>query len=124
MVCIVRVMNSEKDEVMVVLATFPDEERARQIGTILVKNQVAACVNLLPAVRSIFQWEGKVEDEMEALAVIKTTRGAYARMESMLREAHPYEEPEVIALPVVAGSDGYLSWVAASVGAGPESQDV
>lgn len=80
-------------------------------------------MNLLSGVRSIFFWEGKVEDEAEVLAVIKTTRRAYGELERMILEAHPYDEPEVIALPVVAGSGSYLSWVAASAGGSAQQAD-
>lgn len=105
----------KNEEVLVVLCTFPDEERARQIGALLVERQVAACVNVMPGLRSIYRWEGKVHDEAEALAVIKTTRAAYPALEAVLLEAHPYDTPEVLALPVAAGSEAYLSWVAAGV---------
>lgn len=110
------------DEVLVVLCTFPDQAVAREIGASAVEKQAAACVNLLPGVRSIFSWQGVTEEDAEVLAVLKTTRRAYLRLEALICEAHPYDEPEVIALPVVAGSPGYLSWVAASTG-DPESED-
>ena len=108
---------SMKSEVLVVLCTFPDEGVARQIGAVLIEKQVAACVNLLPPVRSIYRWEGKVEDETEVLAVIKTTAEGYAALEAALLELHPYDTPEVIAVPGVAGSEAYLRWVSDSVGA-------
>ena len=82
----------------VVLCTFPDLEQARQIGAALVERQVAACVNLLPGVESIYRWEGKVERAGEVLAILKTTR--YDELEAAIRELHPYEVPEVLALPV------------------------
>ncbi|MBB5351224.1 uncharacterized protein involved in tolerance to divalent cations [Haloferula luteola] len=98
-------------EVLVVLCTFPHGESARQIGAALVEKQVAACVNLLPVVMSIYQWEGKTCEEAEVLAVIKTTRAAYPELQAALLAVHPYETPEVVALPVVDGSPGYLEWV-------------
>ncbi|HEY1120285.1 MAG TPA: divalent-cation tolerance protein CutA [Haloferula sp.] len=103
-------------EPVVVLCTFPDLDRARQIGAALVERQVAACVNLLPGVESIYRWEGKVERAGEVLGVIKTTR--YADLEVAIRELHPYEVPEIIALPVVAGLPGYLRWLGDSCGEG------
>jgi periplasmic divalent cation tolerance protein len=97
---------------VVVLCTFPDIEQARQIGAALVERQVAACVNLLPGVESIYRWEGKVERAGEVLGVIKTTR--YADLEAAIRELHPYEVPEILALPVAEGNCSYLQWVADS----------
>ena len=99
-------------DAMVVLCTFPDIEQARQIGAALVERQVAACVNLLPGVESIYRWEGKVEKAGEVLAIIKTTR--YAELEAAIQELHPYEVPEILALPVAAGSEAYLRWVGES----------
>jgi len=96
-------------EPVVVLCTFPDLDQARQIGAALVERQVAACVNLLPGVESIYRWEGKIERASEVLGVIKTTR--YADLEAAIRELHPYEVPEIIALPVVAGLPAYLKWL-------------
>ncbi|MCP5534947.1 MAG: divalent-cation tolerance protein CutA [Akkermansiaceae bacterium] len=98
-------------EALVVLCTFPSEEKARQIGTHLVERQYAACINILPVVESIYQWQGKLCREGETLAVIKTTRQAFPVMSRELAALHPYDEPEIIALPVVDGSAGYLSWL-------------
>lgn len=97
-------------EVMVVLCTFPDLDQARQIGAALVERQVAACVNLLPGVESIYRWQGRVERAGEVLALFKTTR--YPELEAALRELHPYEVPEILALPVAAGLPAYLEWLA------------
>lgn len=104
-------------EVLVVLCTFPDEEGARQIGALLVEKQVAACVNVVPGLRSIYRWQGERHEDVEVLAVIKTTREAYPRLEAALLEAHPYETPEVLALPVVAAAEAYRQWVVGSVSA-------
>ncbi len=93
----------------VVLCTFPDLEQARQIGAALVERQVAACVTLLPGVESIYRWEGKVERAGEVLAILKTTR--YDELEAAIRELHPYEVPEVLALPVADGATAYLKWL-------------
>ena len=98
------------ENAMVVLCTFPDIEQARQIGAALVERQVAACVNLLPGVESIYRWEGKVEQAAEVLGIIKTTR--YAELEAAIRELHPYQVPEILALEVAGGLPAYLAWVA------------
>ena len=109
-------MNETSDaEALIVLTTFPDLETARQIGTKLVEEQVAACVNLLPGAESIYRWQGVVDTAREIPAVIKTTRAGYARLEATLRDAHPYEVPEVLALSVADGSEPYLRWVAENV---------
>jgi periplasmic divalent cation tolerance protein len=94
---------------VVVLCTFPNLDQARQIGAALIETQVAACVNLLPGVESIYRWEGEVERAGEVLALIKTTR--YADLEAKIRELHPYDVPEILALPVAAGLPAYLAWL-------------
>lgn len=100
------------ENAVVVLCTFPDIEQARQIGAALVETQVAACVNILPGVESIYRWEGKVERAGEVLALIKTTR--YADLETAIKKLHPYEVPEILALPVATGFPAYLNWMAES----------
>lgn len=99
-------------EALVVLCTFPDLDGARAVGAELVERRLAACVSLQPGVESIYRWEGKVERAGEVLAVIKTT--CYAELEAALKELHPYEVPEILALPVEAGLAGYLKWLGES----------
>lgn len=82
----------------------------------LVERQLAACVNILPGVESIYRWKGELNRDPEALALIKTTADGYPALEEALVDLHPYEEPEVIALEVAAGSAGYLGWVGEMVG--------
>ena len=103
------------ENAVVVLCTFPDLDQARQIGAALIERQVAACVNLLPGVESIYRWQGKVERAGEVLAVIKTTR--YPDLEAAIKDLHPYEVPEILALPVAAGLPAYLGWLEESCGA-------
>ena len=86
------------NDILIVFCTFPDLGQARETGTALVEAQLAACVNLIPAVESIYRWEGKVETAAEVLAVFKTTSEAWPRFESRLRELHPYEVPEIVAV--------------------------
>ena len=100
---------------LLVLCTFPDLERARQIGTLLVEKQLAACVNLLPGVESIYRWEGQVESAGEVIAIFKTTREVYPGFRDALAEAHPYEVPEIVALQPEDAASSYAAWVAASV---------
>ena len=98
--------------VIVVFSTFPSEDKAADIARTLVSEQLCACVNLIPPVRSIYRWQNEICDERETLAVIKTTRERFAALRDRLIELHPYEVPEVIALPVEAGHEPYLDWVA------------
>ncbi|BDS06215.1 divalent-cation tolerance protein CutA [Oceaniferula spumae] len=98
-------------EALVVLCTFPSEAEARQIGTQLVERQYAACVNILPGVESIYHWDGKICQDREVMALIKTTRQAFSVLSRELSALHPYDEPEIIALPVADGSAGYLAWL-------------
>ena len=108
-------------EITVVLGTVPTWEVARQIGTLLVETQHAACVNLVPGVESIYRWEGKVESANEVLALFKTTSSGYGALEARLKELHPYAVPEIIALPVHQAFGPYADWVAAST-AGSSSE--
>ena len=100
---------------LVVLSTFPDADTAARIARTLVELQLAACVNVVPAVRSIYRWEGKVCDEAETLAVIKTTAERYAALAAKIAELHPYQVPELIALPLADGHPPYLAWLAEQV---------
>src|SRR5262245_53179603 len=97
--------------VLVVFSTFPTPDKAAEVGRILVTEQLAACVNLLGPVRSIYRWKGEISDDGETLAIIKTTRDRFEAMRARLVELHPYEVAEVIALPVEAGHAPYLAWV-------------
>lgn len=98
--------------VIVVFSTFPNVELAASIARTLVDEQLCACVNLVPAVRSIYRWQHATCDEAEVLGVIKTTDDRLAALEARLVALHPYDVPELIALPVVGGHAPYLAWVA------------
>ncbi len=101
------------NNVLVVLCTFPDVEKARQTGTALVEAQLAACVNLLPGIESIYRWQGAVERAGEVLAVFKTTQEVWPAFEQRLRELHPYEVPEIVALKPEQVAESYARWVMA-----------
>lgn len=98
-------------DLFIVLTTFPDAATARQIGTLLIEQQLAACINVLAPCESIYRWQGAVETSSEVPGIFKTTREAFPALAEVLRVSHPYEVPEIIALPVAAGSEAYLSWV-------------
>ncbi len=103
-------------EVRLILTTLPSAEVAAKVARTLVEEKLAACGNVLPAVRSIYRWKGKVEDENEVLLLLKTHVRQVARLQARILELHPYEVPEVLAVPVEAGFQGYLDWIAASTG--------
>ena len=94
-----------------VLTTIASEEEAGRIASLLVERRLAACVQVVGPIVSRYRWQGKVEEEREWQCLAKTTRGAYERVEAAIRDVHPYDEPEIIATPIVAGSPGYLAWI-------------
>ncbi len=96
---------------LVVLCTCPDEATATRIATALLAEKLAACVNCVAGIRSMYQWDGQMRDDTEVLLVIKTSAARYAALEAALRTRHPYEMPEIIALPVLAGAADYLNWI-------------
>ena len=104
-------------DLRLILCTFPDADQARAIGTTLIEEQLAACVNLIPGVESIYRWQGVLETSAEALAVFKTTATAYPAFETRLRALHPYEVPEIIALNPDQVTPAYARWVMDSVAA-------
>lgn len=99
------------EAVHVVLVTAPDLRVGTELARRLVEEGLAACVNLVPAVRSIYRWQGAVQEDAESLLIAKTRAGLVPALAARVRALHPYELPEVIALPVVAGSEPYLDWV-------------
>jgi periplasmic divalent cation tolerance protein len=96
---------------IVVFVTAGSETEAETIARTLVEEQLAACVNILPPMRSIYRWEGKVVDDREWLMVIKTNAERFPAVESKVKTLHSYQVPEVIALPIIAGAEGYLRWL-------------
>jgi periplasmic divalent cation tolerance protein len=105
-------------EFLVVLSTCPTPAVATELARALVEQGHAACVNVLPAVRSIYRWQGKVQSDEEALLVIKTTAGRFRELREALVARHPYEVPEVVALRVADGHHPYLDWLADPDGRG------
>lgn len=99
------------DEFVVVLVTASSADEAAQIGRALVEDRLAACANVVGPIRSIYRWEGAVEDAEEHLLVIKARAEDFAALEALVRELHGYDVPEVIALPLRAGSEPYLAWL-------------
>jgi periplasmic divalent cation tolerance protein len=95
---------------LLVLSTCETLDAARRIARHLVDRQLAACVNLVPAVESIYRWKGAVETAGEILLLIKTSRTRFDELQAELRQVHPYEVPECVAVPVETGSSAYLTW--------------
>ena len=100
---------------IVVLVACGSAEEGRKIAHALVESRLAACVNVLDGVQSVYRWKGAVEEASECLLLAKSTRGHFERLQSAIRALHSYELPEIVALTVVDGLDAYLSWIAASV---------
>lgn len=99
--------------ILVVLTNLPDRQSAEELARFLVEDQLAACVNVLSSCRSIYRWKGEVEETDEVPLLIKTTEARYEALEAAIRARHPYELPEIIALPVAQGLPDYLAWLAA-----------
>lgn len=102
---------TDQDKVTLVLTTCPTAEVAQSIAQALVTEKLAACVNQLPGVTSTYIWEGQVQSDQEILLLIKTTEARRVEVENRVLALHPYELPELIALPVCAGAEKYLDWV-------------
>lgn len=98
-------------EVRVVFCTCPDVETAERLAQCVVEERLAACVNLVPGLRSVYKWEGEIHRDSEVLLLIKTTAARLPALTERLVALHPYSVPEVIATPVIAGAEPYLAWV-------------
>jgi len=102
---------------LLVLTNLPDRAAAERLADALVEQRLAACVNLLAPCRSSYRWEGAIQCDEEHPMLIKTTAARYPALEAAIRAAHPYELPEIVAVPVERGLAGYLDWVAAETSA-------
>lgn len=98
---------------LLVLTNLPDRAAAERIADMLIGGQLAACVNILAPCRSVYRWKGEVQHDEEHPMLIKTSVERYAALEEALRAAHPYELPEIVAVPIERGLPAYLAWVAA-----------
>jgi periplasmic divalent cation tolerance protein len=105
-----------QDQYQLVLCTCPDQGSAQTIAEHLIEQKLAACVNILPGITSIYSWQGKRESAQELLLVIKTTKNIYNTLEKTITELHPYELPEIIAVNIENGNAGYLNWISDWVG--------
>lgn len=98
-------------ECIVVLVTVPQEEEAAQMANTLIDERLAACVNILKDIRSLYRWKGAIEDEGEVLMVVKTQERLFESLVKRIKQMHSYSVPEIIALPIVKGSDNYIQWM-------------
>ena len=121
--CLLRLRFTHKEPYLVnmsdfqiVLSTCGDRETAERIAHRLVEQRLAACVNILPGVQSIYQWRGAVQSESEVLVVIKTKAPLIQEVQSTIASLHSYEVPEFLVLPILGGSEAYMAWLEASLG--------
>ncbi len=99
---------------LVGFSTIDSEKKAAEIAKTLVKEKLVACVNIIPGLRSIYQWDGKICDENEVLMVMKTVESNQEKVMSRIKKLHPYDVPEIVFLPITAGLPDYLSWIDSS----------
>ncbi len=104
-------MSAPLSDCLLVVTNMPDAASAAQLAHRLMSERAAACVNQLAPCISTYRWQGKIESETEVPLLIKTSKSAYKRLEGLIHEIHPYELPEIIAVPLTAGLPAYLSWV-------------
>ena len=104
-------MSDQLREEIVIFITAPNEDEAAGIGRSLVEARLAACVNIVRNIRSIYTWQGNIEDDSEALMIVKTRKSLFKALSAKVRELHSYDVPEIIALPVTDGSEEYLKWL-------------
>jgi len=95
----------------IVLNTCPDTETARRIADALVEQGLAACVNIVPGIQSVYRWQGKIECDNELLLIIKSQSSCYAELEQTIQTLHPYELPEIVTVPIESGLPAYLDWI-------------
>lgn len=98
---------------LLVLTNLPDRAAAEKLADALIENRVAACINILAPCRSVYRWQGAVQHDEEHPVLIKSTQAAYPALEAQIRALHPYELPEIVAVPIEHGLPAYLDWVAA-----------
>ena len=96
---------------LLIISTVPNEDMARDLSKILLEKRVAACVNIIPKVRSNYWWNGSIENSEEIILLIKTTEDKYDQLEDLIRKNHPYEIPEIIAFEIKKGFNKYLNWI-------------
>jgi periplasmic divalent cation tolerance protein len=100
---------------LLVLSTVPNQATAEQLANILVEKKLAACVNIIPQLSSVYEWQGQIVTESECLLLIKTLSTSYQEVTTCIQQYHPYTLPEIIALPIIKGEQNYLTWLTKTV---------
>lgn len=108
-------MTNDPDMPCVILVTAPDEAVAKKLARYIIDQKLAACVNIVPGLASLFWWHGKIDEQPEVLLIVKTIQSKMYELITAAKREHPYETPEIIALPIIGGSEDYLQWVRESV---------
>jgi periplasmic divalent cation tolerance protein len=103
--------SSTEDDALIVFCTAPDAEVATLLARGVLERKLAACVNVIPGLRSLYWWQGELQDDSEVQLLIKTHRARFSEIEAFIKDNHPYEVPELIAVSIVAGSEPYLRWL-------------
>ncbi|WP_394778115.1 divalent-cation tolerance protein CutA [Undibacterium sp.] len=104
------------EQVLLVMCNVPDDGAAQHIAQQVLAKKLAACVNVMPEMRSLYHWQGELQVSMEIALLIKTTQARYEELQTLIQQLHPYEVPEIIAIPVAAGLPAYLQWVLKETG--------
>jgi len=107
-------MPEQTEEEIVIFITAPNEDEAALIARSLVESRLAACANIIRNVRSIYTWQGNIQDDSEVLMMVKTRKGLFKSVSGRVKELHSYDVPEIIALPIIEGSPDYLEWIKTS----------
>ncbi len=100
-----------QEQPILVLSNLPESSVAMDVAKALVEQRLAACVNIMPGVQSIYRWQGQIEQDREVTLIIKSVRSRYAELETAIKSAHPANVPEIIAVPIIAGLPDYLHWL-------------
>ncbi|NRG18163.1 divalent-cation tolerance protein CutA [Rhizobiales bacterium] len=105
-------------DIVLIYATFPDEEAAREVAGVLVGERLAACVNFWPGMRSVYRWQGQMEEAGEVVFIAKTTAENAAKVRGRIAELHPYDEPAMVDIAARGGAESYLGWIRAETSGG------
>lgn len=115
-------MSEEASDAIVVFMTAANSAEASRIAELLVMKNLAACVQILPEIQSVYRWKGEIEKQSEILILAKTVQSKFSELEMQVRAVHSYETPEIVATPLTNGSKPYLEWLSASVDSSPRSE--